>query len=315
MDTSLNLILQQFSPALDGVMRLISLFGQEEVFVIIVGVLYWCVDSGLGVRLMWVVVFSSYTNSLVKWVFHLPRPYWIDTRVKAISTEVSYGLPSGHSQSSFTAYGYLASQLKRRWLWIAAGVLIVGVAVSRLYLGVHFALDILGGWCVGLIVLVVFTRLQAPVARWAAAKPIGLQIIAVVGFSISLLVLMVIVRAAIANVIDPPGWPVQAGPIDPRNLDIPIADQGLLLGGGLGLILMRRTARFDVRGSRRQYALRLLIGALGVVIIRFGLGALLPREPSETAEIFRYLRYALIALWALWLAPWTFIKLNLAQAR
>lgn len=315
MDTSLTLWLQQLSPALDSLMKTLSVIGQEEIFVIVIGLLYWCLDSGLGARLLWLLAFSDFTNGLLKWAFHLPRPYWIDARVKPIGTELSYGLPSGHAQAALVSYGYLAQRLKRRWLWIVAALLILGISTSRLYLGVHFATDVLAGWLVGLIVLIGFARLQSPLTRWIEAKPIGVQIAAALVFSMVSLASMLIVQSAIAGVTDPLEWPVQAGPIDPRNPDTLISDQGLLLGASLGLILMRRTARFDVRGSWRQRGLRLLIGTLGVLIIRFGLGAIFPRDPIETAMIFRYVRYALIALWAIWLAPWMFIRLKLAEPR
>jgi hypothetical protein len=46
--------------------------------------------------------------------------------------------------------------------------------------------------------------------------------------------------------------------------------------------------------------------------LRFGLGAIFPREPELLGAIFRYVRYVMLVLWATWLAPWTFVKLRLA---
>lgn len=313
MDTSLNLALQQLSPALDGLMRVLSLFGQEDIFIVVIGLFYWCIDRGLGARLLLLLSLSDFSNGLLKWVFHLPRPYWIDPRVKALSTEVSYGLPSGHAQSSLTAYGYLATSVKKRWLWWVAALLVLGVAVSRVYLGVHFSTDILGGWFMSALVLIAFTRLEPRVTRWIAPKSIGVQIAAVVSVSLILLVVLVGVRSTIGGVIDPAGWPVQAGPIDPRSPDLPISDLGLFFGASLGLILVQRTAQFEVKGAWGRRAARFAIGAIGVLVIRLGLGAIFPREPLVTAMIFRYVRYALMALWAIWLAPWVFVKLRLAD--
>ncbi len=313
MDTGLNLTLQQLSPALDGLMRLISLFGQEEIFIVVIGLFYWCLDRGLGARLLLLLSLSDFTNGLLKWAFHLPRPYWIDPNVKALSTEISYGLPSGHAQSSLTAYGYVSASLKKRWLWVLAALLVLGVAVSRVYLGVHFVTDILGGWFTGALVLIAFTQLEPRVTRWIAPKPIGFQITALVSFSLILIAVLIGVRATLDGVIDPAEWPVQAGPIDPHNANLPVSDLGLFFGASLGLMLIQRTAGFDVRGTWGKRVARLALGAIGVLVIRFGLGAIFPTEPLVIAMIFRFVRYAVMALWAIWLAPIVFVKLRLAD--
>ena len=313
MDTGLNLALQQLSPALDGLMRVISLFGQEEIFIVVIGLFYWCIDRGLGARLLLLLSLSDFTNGLLKWTFHLPRPYWIDPNVKALSTEISYGLPSGHAQSSLTAYGYIAASLKKRWMWIAAVALILGVALSRVYLGVHFFTDILGGWFTGALILLAFTQLEPRVTRWIAPKSIGVQLAALVAVCLMLIAVLSGVRASLNNVIDPVEWPVQAGPIDPHNANLPISDLGLFFGTSLGLMLMQRTRGFEVKGPWGQRAARLAIGAIGVLVIRFGLGAIFPTEPVITALVFRFVRYTLMAVWAVWLAPLVFVKLHLAD--
>lgn len=313
MDTQLNLIFQQLSPALDGVMRVISLFGQEEIFIVVIGLFYWCLDRDLGARLLLLLSLSDFANGLLKWTFHLPRPYWIDPQVKALSTEISYGLPSGHAQSSLTAYGYLAASLKKRRAWLVAAVLIAGVAFSRVYLGVHFFTDILGGWFTGALVLLAFTQLEPRVTRWIAPKPIGWQLTALTAFSAILILVFIGVRSILAGVIDPADWPVQAGPIDPRNANSLVSDLGLFFGASLGLMLMQRMRGFEVKGSWGQRVARLALGAIGVLAIRFGLGAIFPSEPVITAMILRYLRYAMMALWAAWLAPLVFVKLGLAD--
>ncbi|MBI5567984.1 MAG: phosphatase PAP2 family protein [Chloroflexi bacterium] len=313
MDTGLNLALQQLSPALDGLMRLISLFGQEEIFIVVIGLFYWCLDRGLGARLLLLLSLSDFSNGLLKWAFHLPRPYWIDPNVRALSTEISYGLPSGHAQSSLTAYGYVAASLKKRWLWAVAAGLVLGVAVSRVYLGVHFSIDILGGWFTGAIVLIAFTQLEPRVTRWIAPKSIGVQITALVSSSLILIAVLIGVRATLDGVIDPVEWPVQAGPIDPHNANLPVSDLGLFFGASLGLMLIQRTSGFEVKGRWGKRIARLALGAFGVLVIRFGLGAIFPSEPLIPAMIFRFVRYTLMALWAVWLAPLVFVKLQLAD--
>jgi hypothetical protein len=54
------------------------------------------------------------------------------------------------------------------------------------------------------------------------------------------------------------------------------------------------------------------LGLILLIVLRFGLGAILPREPELAGAIFRYARYVIMVLWATWLAPWIFVKLRLA---
>ncbi len=73
--------------------------------------------------------------------------------------DVSYSFPSGHALGSVIIYGvmiYLISQSYPRWRWILWGLYSVLVAVigfSRLYLGLHWPSDVLGGWAVGVLAL------------------------------------------------------------------------------------------------------------------------------------------------------------------
>jgi hypothetical protein len=55
-----------------------------------------------------------------------------------------------------------------------------------------------------------------------------------------------------------------------------------------------------------------VLGLIVLVILRFGLAAIFPREPELLGAIFRYARYVIMVVWATWLAPWVFVKLRLA---
>lgn len=74
----------------------------------------------------------------------------------------SYSFPSGHSAGSMVVYGLLAflvlHSLPGPWGVICAGLLaflILSIGISRIYLGAHFASDVIGGWLVGAIGLAI----------------------------------------------------------------------------------------------------------------------------------------------------------------
>jgi undecaprenyl-diphosphatase len=93
-------------------------------------------------------------NAMLKLVFNRPRPSVFDWQIAALSTS----FPSGHAMSATVCYGtvaYLVARLqKRRWSRAltlgGAVILIVLIAATRVYLGVHYPSDVVGGVIVGL---------------------------------------------------------------------------------------------------------------------------------------------------------------------
>jgi membrane-associated phospholipid phosphatase len=316
METNINFALQQLGPMFDAVMHALSFLGTEDFLLLLVPFIFWCVDSGFGARLLFLVVVSDFVNGLLKWLFHLPRPYWVDSRVKPLESEVSYGLPSGHAQSATAGWGYLAVRVNRWWMWLISGLVIAGVATARVALGMHFVGDVVGGVIAGLIVLTAFVLIEPRVTRWIAPKPIGFQIATAFFASLAMIVVVLIARSALGGVADPIGWAqlsAQTGaPNAPRGLDTPITDAAIVFGAGAGLALLKRSGGFNARGPWSKRIARLALGLIVLIILRFGLGAIFPREPELAGAIFRYVRYVILVLWATWLAPWVFVKLRLA---
>jgi hypothetical protein len=78
--------------------------------------------------------------------------------------------------------------------------------------------------------------------------------------------------------------------------------------------LSLRAARFNAGGPLAKRVARFVIGLLGVLFFWKGLQLFLPREPENIELVFRFLRYALLALWITFLAPWIFLRLQLAES-
>lgn len=91
---------------------------------------------------------SSLLNLLLKSIFAIPRPDQINF---LISIEPSFGFPSGDVQVTATIWFYIA-WITKRWSTTGLSLLIVTlVAMSRLYLGVHSVVDVLGGAFIGFV--------------------------------------------------------------------------------------------------------------------------------------------------------------------
>ena len=100
------------------------------------------------------VAFSAANSFIIKHVFERPRP----EEAYRLITEDGYSFPSGHATAVTALVVSLVMVLTmtrfgrriRHLLWVAAVAFIVFICVTRLYLGVHWVTDVIGGFGVGL---------------------------------------------------------------------------------------------------------------------------------------------------------------------
>ncbi len=277
--------LQQFSPALDVPFQALTFMGDEEFFLLLLPLVYWCLDWRTGARLVVVYLLSAYLNSAAKVLAGQPRPFEYDLRVEALDGATGGGLPSGHTQSTVVLWGYVASQFRRTWLWVVAALLMVLIPLSRMYLGVHFPTDLLGGYILGVAILLLYLWLEPRAEGWLAGQGLAWQLgLALVGPLLMMLLFL---------------------------SDDGVTTGATLMGMGVGFVLQRRWVRFDSTGVGWKRVLRYLLGIVVLVGIWGGLRVLF--VGLEPALLFRFVRYVLAGLWAALGAPWLFVRIRLAD--
>ena len=272
-------------PVLDSIFRALTFTGEEQFYLVLLPLLLWCVDYGLGVRVAVLLMLSSYLNVDLKDLFQQPRPYHLNPSV-GISSSPGYGLPSDHAQSSIVVWGTIASWVRKTWLWVVAIALMLLVGFSRVYLGVHFPTDVLAGWTLGAALLALYLALQPGVVKRLAELGLGAQVLLALAVPLALLLVH------------------------------PIKDtttrMGALAGMGVGLVLTHRYLSFTAGGPWWQRVVRFLIGGAIVFALYLGLSGIFPGEESSLHIIFRFVRYGLVSLWTTLGAPWLFLLLKLA---
>jgi membrane-associated phospholipid phosphatase len=284
------------TPWLDTLFEILTFLGNAEFYLILLPLVYWCIDRRMGISLGYLSLLSAWVNELVKHLFKIPRPGVLDSRVNALVEETNPSFPSGHAQGTLVNWGYVAYCLRSPVFWGVTIVVILGVGLSRIVLGVHFPQDILGGWLIGLVVLVLYIWLEPPVARWLSRQQVSMQVVLAVGIPVILIFLH---------------------PSDMYGLypaERAITPMSSLAGLGLGMVMERKWVRFRADGAWVRRVLRFLLGMVVAAVFYLGPRLILPEEMAHGLESgVRFVRYALVGWVVAFLCPWLFALAGLVE--
>jgi membrane-associated phospholipid phosphatase len=318
----LILAFQSLGSWLVAPMSALSFLGSEQFFLFILPVLYWCVNAELGISLGIILMTSVNLNLVLKIFLHAPRPIWLSQQVKAYASEIGFGIPSGHSQSSVVMWGVLAAWGKRKWMWLAAGIIMFLTGLSRMYLGMHFPSDVIAGWVIGAVLLWSYLKYQVPMAKWFVEKKMSTQVLLAWLASLVIILTGFLARHSLGNWAVPVEWikaAAQSRPIpsfiDPLALSSLVTSAAALFGLSLGVIILIPRGGFDTGGAAFKRILRFILGLIGVSILYAGLGTLFPHGEDALSLTLRYVRYTLVGVWVTGIAPMVFISLKLATPK
>ena len=140
--------------------KFITNFG-GAIFIILLTVILIAVikNKKIGLSILTNLAIITILNQLLKRILQRPRP----TEFRIIE-ENGYSFPSGHSMVSMAFYGYLIYLIYRfvknkylKWISIVLlSLLICLIGISRIYLGVHYTSDVLGGFLISIFYLVIY---------------------------------------------------------------------------------------------------------------------------------------------------------------
>lgn len=155
MDLSMLLWIQNHlrSNFMTGFWKAVTFLGDGGWFWIVLGIafLIYRKTRFVGVSVMLSLVIEALiTNVCIKnWVARM-RPYDYSSEiVLLISKQADFSFPSGHSGASFAA-AYICIRMLPKKYGVPLFILAILIAFSRLYVGVHYPLDVLGGILIGL---------------------------------------------------------------------------------------------------------------------------------------------------------------------
>ncbi len=168
--------------SLENLMLLVTNLGSENAYIVVLALYSWLVSPRMGRQLGLWFGLNFALNTGLKMLFHTPRPFELApglASVKAMATAGGGAMPSGHAQNAAFISGFLANKHPKPWLIGILVLVTLLIAISRVYLGVHFAQDVLIGLGIGLFISVLASRLEIPVLNLVAkliAVVVGLGI-------------------------------------------------------------------------------------------------------------------------------------------
>lgn len=133
---------------------------EVPVITVLTAILYWCINKKAGQRILFALCGSLNINIGVKNFVKMARPIGLKgLESLRIETATGYSFPSGHTQTATTFWIAMMTQFKKAWVYIIGILMILGAGISRLYLAVHWPMDVIVGWFFGIVLSILFVKI------------------------------------------------------------------------------------------------------------------------------------------------------------
>ena len=261
--------------------------GEELFYIAIIGLIYWAFNKILGYRMYFGLITIIILTLILKEVFGRPRPYEVSDLVIPLFEDVGHGFPSGHVSMTLVLWGLFAYYVRRWWVTVLVIGYVAMQAFGRIYAGVHFPQDVVGGLLLGGITLALYIPLSDTVAAWWQKQQVALKI--AVPLIIGLVIMFVL----------------------PTDESL-VTTTGLLGFAGFAIWLEQTYVQFEHVQSAIKRAAQYILALFLTLLVVEGLDIIFgEQEAVLLAAILRFMRYGAVAVTALALVPFIGVRLRL----
>jgi membrane-associated phospholipid phosphatase len=304
--TGFNEAFYSSSSTVRSIFRAITYLGTPIVFIIIIAILYLGYNKSFAKNLVVILLFSQYLNQLLKCIGQDTRPA-TNVGDEYGFEEPSYGFPSGHTQNSAAFWGFSAKEFKDKFkknkipiVPIILSVIIFLVAISRVIVGVHDLQDIVGGFLIGIGVLLLFIYTEPFFSKQFNKLPFIAKIILTAAVAIVLFIVgTILFPNAGLGLVTPPVLYADDGAFAQVG--------GALLGFGIAYLLEQEYVKYDpskLTTKQKILNIIIMIVILLVVFVPFEYFISIP------SVYYRFARYALATFVLGFVVPLICTKIN-----
>jgi membrane-associated phospholipid phosphatase len=297
-DPNIIILLQSLVPY--WIWEIVNLFGDQLIYVVLLGLAFWCLNKKEGKIAVMLVMFTGFFNIIAKYAFGMARPPAGLRQNPDYAADQSNGFPSGATQIATTFWGWASLRLRHWRLVLVSVVVIVLTALARMGLGLHYLGDVLGGIIIGILILVWAYFMVPYLTEFWKKMPKYLQ-----DWLLPVIALFLFVGFLIAYALGVVYWPTE-------NVAV---SMGVVFGFGVGAMLETKYVGFTTDIPRRQKISRGLIGIIVALIVFYVLDFafdLLPMVPLLHFSM-RFAKYLIVGFFGAFIIPLFFTYLEKRQ--
>ena len=275
------------SPMLDTIVGLITRMGEKELIIAVICITYWCFNKMFAYKTGTIFFLSGLAVQGMKIWFRIERPWVLDPSLNPVESAMQrasgFSFPSGHTQAGAALFGSLGAHFKQIYLKVIFFAIIILIAFSRIYLGVHTLGDVVVSIIITLIT--VFITYKFFEGDMKCKKRL---------FFLSLFIILFAIACIInAFVLYNNGTIEQAYVIDILKAS------GAAVGFAVAMYIENVYIRFSVKAKNvGMHILKVVIGIIGVGAFLEGLKYII-----GTSMVADTIRYFLVIMWVMAIYP------------
>ena len=290
------------SELLTSIFTFFTICTEVPVITVLTGILYWCINKKAGQKTLFALCGSLNINTGIKNFVKMPRP--IGTKgleSLRIETATGHSFPSGHTQTATTFWMSMIVQFKKVWIYIIGILMILGAGISRLYLAVHWPMDVIAGWIFGIILSIFFVKLFDYIDD---------------SKNYYILILLMLIFGIATYFLGGEDFYKMFGLYTGFALGYMVEDTYINFSTGSEerkIVFSKNSARVD--GANKKI-LRFIVGIVSLLAVYLLLNyiedAFMTGKAEEIINIFKYLKYTIVVFWGVAGAPALFKLFKLA---
>ncbi|OON95385.1 MAG: hypothetical protein ATN36_08620 [Epulopiscium sp. Nele67-Bin005] len=261
------------TPFLNSLMQSITIMAESIFILLIIAIIYWCLDKKIGTKIAWIVIFNGVVNGVIKNIMRMPRPFERGVVLPLrVETATSYSFPSGHTQTATSFWTSAVLIFKSKSMLIMAVIMSLLTAFSRVYLGVHWPIDVFAGLILGAVWAIIADKIFDPYKGFTKIH----LILASVIFGLTIFL--------------------------PTGQDL-ANTTSCLLGLVAGCIIEKKYVQFEEKSPPKQQFIKIFLGVISTGILYAGLQNILPE-----LKICEMIINLIVIIWIVAGVPYLFKK-------